>query len=136
MNDEELVAFRNKVDNFCDIRKNWSKRSQKTSGTWHQGTAMEMMLQGGHLIYFSKKVKVSYQGKKMEGGYGTIQKYIIENEPAIPKHWAFVTKTQKGDTVAAWTIRFNIEAMALRSAYKGYIKWITVHPTKNEGYNL
>jgi hypothetical protein len=40
----------------------------------------------------------------MEGGYGTIQKYFIENDPAIPKHWAFAAKTQKGDLVAARTI--------------------------------
>jgi hypothetical protein len=39
-------------------------------------------------------VKVSYQGKKIEGGYGTIQKCFIENDPAIPKHWAFAAKTQ------------------------------------------
>ena len=72
MNNKELVAFQNKVDNFCYITKNWSKKSQKSIKTYHQGTAMEIMLQGGHLIYFSNKVKVSYQGKKMEGGYGTI----------------------------------------------------------------
>jgi hypothetical protein len=40
----------------------------------------------------------------MEGGYGTIQKCFIENDPAILKHWAFAAKTQKGDSVAAWTI--------------------------------
>jgi hypothetical protein len=72
----------------------------------------------------------------MEGGYGTIQKCFIENDPAIPKHWAFAAKTQKGDLVTAWTIRFNAEAMALRSAHEGYIKWIAVHPTKLEGYTL
>ena len=32
-NDEELVAFKKKVEIFCDITKNWSKKSQKTSGT-------------------------------------------------------------------------------------------------------
>ena len=94
------------------------------------------MLRGGHFIYFNEKVKVSYQGKKIEGGYGTIQKYFIENEPAIPKHWAFAAKTQKGNTNAARTIWFNVEAMALQSTYKGCIKWIAVHPTKNEGYTL
>jgi hypothetical protein len=72
-----------------------------------------MMLQGGHLIHFSNKVKVSYQGKKMEGSYGTIQKCFIENDLPIPKYWAFAAKTQKGATVAARTIRFNGEAMAL-----------------------
>jgi hypothetical protein len=81
-------------------------------------------------------VKVSYQGKKMEGGYGTIQKCFIENDPAIPKHWAFAAKTQKGNMVAARTVRFNAEAMALRSAHKDCIKWIAVHPTKSEGYTL
>jgi hypothetical protein len=58
-----------------------------------------MMLRGGYLIHFNDKVKVSYQGKKMEGGYGTIQKCFIENDPAIPKHWAFAAKTQKGNSV-------------------------------------
>ena len=86
MNNEELAAFNNKVANFCDITKNWSKKSQKTKGTWHQGTMTKMMLRGGHFIYFNEKVKVSYQGKKMEGGYGTIQKYFIENEPAISRY--------------------------------------------------
>ena len=86
MNDEELVAFWNKVDNFCDIIKYWSKKSQKSIKTWHQGTSTEMMLQGGHLIYFGDKVKVLYQEKRMEGGYGTIQKCFIENDLAIPKH--------------------------------------------------
>jgi hypothetical protein len=86
MNNKELAAFRTKVEHFCDITKNWSKKSQKSSTTWQQGTATEMMLRGGHLIHFNDKVKVSYQGKKMEGGYGTIQKCFIENDPAIPKH--------------------------------------------------
>jgi hypothetical protein len=27
MNNEELAAFRNKVDYFCDVTKNWSKKS-------------------------------------------------------------------------------------------------------------
>jgi hypothetical protein len=104
MNNEELATFRNKVDHFCNITKNWSKKSQKSSATWQQGTATEMMLRGGHLIHFNDKVKVSYQGKKMEGGYGTIQKCFIENDPAIPKHWAFAAKTQKGDSVTARTV--------------------------------
>jgi hypothetical protein len=95
-----------------------------------------MMLRGGHLIHFNDKVKVSYQGKKMEGGYGIIQKCFIENDPAIPKHWAFAAKTQKGDSVTARTIQFNVEAMALRSAHEGCIKWIAVHPTLSEGYTL
>jgi hypothetical protein len=99
MNNEELAAFGNKVDHFCDIMKNWSKKSQKSSATWQQGTATEMILRSGHLIHFNDKVKVSYQGKKMEGGYETIQKCFIENDPAIPKHWAFAAKTQKGDSV-------------------------------------
>ena len=86
MNNEELVVFRNKVDNFCDITKNWSNKLQKSSATWHQDIATEMMLRGGHLIYFSDKVKVLYEGKKMEGGYVTIQKCFIEYDPAIPKH--------------------------------------------------
>ena len=77
---------------------------KKSGATWQQGTPVEMMLRGGHLIHFSDKVKVSYQGKKMIGGYGTIQKCFIENDLAIPKHWAFVAKTHKGDTVAVWTI--------------------------------
>jgi hypothetical protein len=136
MNNEELAAFKSKVENFCGKTKNWSKKSQKSSATWQQGRATEMMLQGGHLIHFSDKVKVSYQGKKMEGGYGTIQKCFIENDPAILKHWAFAAKTQKGDTVAARTVQFNVEAMALRSTHEGCIKWIVVHPTKSEGYTL
>jgi hypothetical protein len=86
LNNEELAAFWNKVDHFYDIMKSWSKKSQKSSAIWQQGTATEMMLQGGRLIHFNDKVKVLYQGKKMEGGYGTIQKYFIENDPAIPKH--------------------------------------------------
>jgi hypothetical protein len=86
MNNEELVAFKNKVEIFCGKTKNWSKKSQKSSATWQQGTATEMMLQGGYLIHFNNKVKVSYQGKKMEGGYGIIQKCFIENDPAILKH--------------------------------------------------
>jgi hypothetical protein len=129
MNNKELAAFRNKVNNFCDLMKNWSKKSQKNSATWQQGIATEMMLQSGHLIHFSSKVKVSYLGKKMEGGYGTIQKCFIENDPAIPKHWVFAAKIQKGDSVTARTVRFNAEAMALRSAHEGCIKWIVVHPT-------
>jgi Protein tyrosine and serine/threonine kinase len=136
MNDEELAAFNNKVANFCEMTKSWSKKAQKTRNTWQQGTMTEMMLRGGHLIYLHNQVHVSYRGKKMEGGYGTIQKCFIQNEPAIPSHWAFAAKTQKGDTAAARLIRFNAEAMALRSAHEGCIKWIAVHSEKNEGYTL
>ena len=60
MNDKELVAFNNKVANFCYITKNWSNKLQKNKGTWHQGIVTEMMLRGGHLICFDEKVKVSY----------------------------------------------------------------------------
>jgi hypothetical protein len=104
MNNEELAAFKSKVEIFCGKTKNWSKKSQKSSTTWQQGTPTEMMLRGSHLIHFSEKVKVSYQKKKMEGGYGTIQNCFIENDLAILKHWAFAAKTQKGDMVAARTI--------------------------------
>ena len=44
MNDKELAAFNNKVANFCNITKNWLKKSQKTKGTWHQNIVTEMML--------------------------------------------------------------------------------------------
>jgi hypothetical protein len=80
MNHEELAAFKIKVETFCGKTKNWSKKSQKSGATWQQGTPTEMMLRGGHLTHFSDKVKVSYQGEKVEGGYGTIQKYFIEND--------------------------------------------------------
>jgi hypothetical protein len=86
MSNEELAAFQNKVDNFCNKTKNWLKKSQKSSAHWQQGTPTEMMLRGGHLIYFSNKVKVSYQGKKKKSGYGAIQKYFIENDPTISKY--------------------------------------------------
>jgi hypothetical protein len=86
MDNEKLATFKIKVQNFCGKAKNWSKKSLKSGATWQQGTPTEMMLRGGHLIHFSDKVKVLYQGKKMEGGYGTIQKCFIENDPAIPKH--------------------------------------------------
>jgi hypothetical protein len=33
MSNEELIAFRTKVEHFCDITKNWSKKSQKSSTT-------------------------------------------------------------------------------------------------------
>jgi hypothetical protein len=131
-----LAAFKIKVEIFCSKTKNWSKKSQKSGATWQHGTPTEMMLRGGHLIHFNDKVKVSYQGKKMEGGYGTIQKCFIENDPAIPKHWVFAAKIQKGDLVAAQRVQFNAEATALRSAHEGCIKWIAVHPTKSEGYTL
>ena len=88
------------------------------------------------MIYFNEKVKVSYRGKKMEGGYGTIQQCFIENEPAIPRYWAFAAKIQKGDTTVAQKVHFNAKAMALQSAHEGCIKWIAVHPYKNEGYIL
>jgi hypothetical protein len=39
MNNEELVAFKSKVEHFCSKTKNWSKKSQKSSATWQQGTA-------------------------------------------------------------------------------------------------
>jgi hypothetical protein len=101
MSQEELAIFWTKVDSFCDVTKNWSKKLQKSGTHWQQGTPTEMLLRGGHLIHFNKKVKVSYQGQQKEGGYGAIQKCFIENDPAIPKHWAFAAKTQKGDTPAA-----------------------------------
>jgi hypothetical protein len=53
-----------------------------------------------------------------------------------PFRRAFAAKTHKGDSVAAQRVWFNAEAMALRSAHEGYIKWIAVHPTKSEGYTL
>ena len=33
MNNEELAAFKSKVENFCNKTKNWSKKSQKNSAT-------------------------------------------------------------------------------------------------------
>jgi hypothetical protein len=39
MNNEELVAFKSTVEHFCGKTKNWSKKSQKSSATWQQGTA-------------------------------------------------------------------------------------------------
>jgi hypothetical protein len=44
MNNEELAAFKSKVEYFCGKTKNWSKKSQKSSATWQQGTGTEMML--------------------------------------------------------------------------------------------
>jgi hypothetical protein len=131
-----LFAFWTKVNFFCDVTKNWSKKLQKSGAHWQQGTPTKMLLRGSHLIHFNEKVKVSYQGKQKEGGYGAIPKCFIENDPAIPKHWAFVEKTQNDNTPAAQKVRFNAEAMALRSAHKGCIKWIAVHTTKSEGYSL
>jgi hypothetical protein len=33
INNEELVAFKNKVEIFCGKTKNWSKKSQKSVAT-------------------------------------------------------------------------------------------------------
>ena len=37
MSNEELAAFQNKVDNFCDVMMNWLKKFQKSSAYWQQG---------------------------------------------------------------------------------------------------
>jgi hypothetical protein len=34
MNNEEMAAFKSKVEHFCGKMKNWSKKSQKSSATW------------------------------------------------------------------------------------------------------
>jgi hypothetical protein len=34
MNNEELAAFKNKVEKFCSKTKSWSKKSQKSGATW------------------------------------------------------------------------------------------------------
>jgi hypothetical protein len=34
INNEELAAFKNKVEIFCGKTKNWSKKSQKSGATW------------------------------------------------------------------------------------------------------
>jgi hypothetical protein len=44
MNNKELATFKSKVEIFCGKTKNWSKKSQKSSMHWQQGTATEMML--------------------------------------------------------------------------------------------
>jgi hypothetical protein len=59
MDQEELFAFWTKVNYFHNILKNWSKKSQKSVAHWQQGTPMEMLLRGGHLIHFKEKVKVT-----------------------------------------------------------------------------
>jgi hypothetical protein len=61
---------------------------------------------------------------------------FIEGDPAIPKLWEFAAKRQKGDTVMVQKVRFNAEAMTLRSVQEDCIKWIAVHPTEPEGYTL
>jgi hypothetical protein len=88
------------------------------------------------LINYNEVVKVAYMGKPKCGGNGDIQKCFIENDPAIPRHWEFATKKQKGDTLAVQKIQFNAKAMALRFAHEDCIKWIVVHPFKPGGYTL
>jgi hypothetical protein len=34
LNQEQLAAFKNKVNNFIDITQNWSKKSQKNIAHW------------------------------------------------------------------------------------------------------
>jgi hypothetical protein len=68
LNHEQLVAFRTKVSNFIEITKNWSKKSQKSAAHWQQDTPTEMLLRGGHLINFKKKVRLTYVGKSTCGG--------------------------------------------------------------------
>jgi hypothetical protein len=60
MSQEELVSLQTKVDFFCNVMKNWSKKSQKSGAHWQQGKPTKMLLQGGHLIHFNEKVKVSF----------------------------------------------------------------------------
>jgi hypothetical protein len=44
MDQEELFAFRTKMKSFCNVTKNWSKKSQKSGAHWQQGTPTEMLL--------------------------------------------------------------------------------------------
>jgi hypothetical protein len=110
LDQEQLDAFRTKVNSFLDVTKNWSKKLQKTAH-WQQGSHIEMLLQGGYLINFKNNVKVVYMKKPKNGGNGEIQKCFIEDDPAIPRHWKFATKRQKGDTVVMLKVWFNAKAM-------------------------
>jgi hypothetical protein len=38
MNQDVLAAFRTKVNSFCDITENWSKKSQKSDAHWQPTT--------------------------------------------------------------------------------------------------
>jgi hypothetical protein len=44
MSQEELAAFRTKIESFCNVTKNWLKKSQKSGAHWQQGTPTEMLL--------------------------------------------------------------------------------------------
>jgi hypothetical protein len=59
-----------------------------------------MLLQGGYLINFNEKVKVTYVEKSTCGGNEEIQKCFIECDPAILKLWKFAAKKHKVDMVA------------------------------------
>jgi hypothetical protein len=43
MDQKELFAFWTKVNSFCDVTMNWSKKLQKNGAHWQQGTATEML---------------------------------------------------------------------------------------------
>jgi hypothetical protein len=50
------------------------------------------------LIYLQKNLKMVYLRELKSGGNADIWKCCIEGDFAIPKHWKFCWKIQKGET--------------------------------------
>jgi hypothetical protein len=56
------------------------------------------------------------------GSNKDIWKCRIEGDFAIPNHWEFAAKSQKGATDMVQKIQFNVEAIALWSPHDNCIK--------------
>jgi hypothetical protein len=130
---EKLAALRIKLDAWSTSIYDWFKKLQK-SQYWKDGTHIQMMLTGGHLIYLKENVKVVYLREMKNGNNGDIQKCCIKGNSAISTHWKFAVKTHKPTTNVEPKMWFNAEAMTSRSPHASCIKWIAVHPSNPEEY--
>ena len=140
--DEAFQELLVKVDLFvkkCTPFANRRNR-QGSIGWWNSHAGLEQRQSNNqYFIPLADTVWViSQDDEVMRGGYGTINRVRIEGCSQIPPFWEFAAKRSlnymKNPELAKME-HFN-EAMAMRIAHPGVIRFVAIHATKYEGYSF
>lgn len=138
--DEDFVDVVNRADCFSAQMRAFSKNSHRRgSGTWWQsieGRQTQTMRLTQLVTIPDTAQIIRVDNTRLKGQYGTITKVRFNGVAGIEPFWEFAAKTSIHLLTRPELAKLEHmnESMAIRIRHPGVIRFVAIHPVKNQGY--